>query len=322
MSTPHRVPTVVLYGTILGFALAIAGCSKPDRADDSGPRSLLGAPLPELELAPAFVEKQERLLEEARARTEADPNDVDAWIWVGRRQAYLGRYADAIETFTHAMTFAPEDARLYRHRGHRWITLRQFDRAIEDLSRARDLMVDAPDRVEPDGLPNAQNTPTSTLYTNVYYHLGLAHYLEENHLEAHNAYTAGLRASKNPDMTSAMVYWLILTHWSWPGDMADIQAFIHRVDPDWELIENHDYHAMVRSFAPGGDPEALLAPAAEAGGVRFATVGYGVGAWHWNHDRRDRAIEIWEQVVADGPWNAFGAIAAEAMLARLADAEN
>lgn len=88
---------------------------------------------------------------------------VDNLIWFARRKGYLGHYKDAIEVLTAGVTKFPKDARMYRHRGHRYITLRCFDDAIVDLDKAAKLIKGKPDEVEPDGLPNAQNIPTSTL---------------------------------------------------------------------------------------------------------------------------------------------------------------
>src|SRR5688572_31007830 len=78
----------------------------------------------------------ENNLKEAQARYDANPKNADAIIWLGRRLAYLGRFTEAIDTYTKGIALHPSDARLYRHRGHRHITLRQFDLAIRDLKRA------------------------------------------------------------------------------------------------------------------------------------------------------------------------------------------
>ena len=62
----------------------------------------------------------------------------DALIWLGRRNAYLGNYKDAIGIYTEGIQKYPNDARFYRHRGHRLITLRCFDDAIADLRKPLD----------------------------------------------------------------------------------------------------------------------------------------------------------------------------------------
>ena len=102
----------------------------------------------------------------------------------------------------------PRDARMYRHRGHRFISIRCFDDAITDFKKAASLIKGRPDVVEPDGLPNAKNIPTSTLQSNIWYHLGLAQYLKRDFGSAIKSYKEGIKVSKNPDMLVAMTNWL------------------------------------------------------------------------------------------------------------------
>ena len=149
--------------------------------------------------------------QEAEDDLAASPEDVDALIWMGRRTAYLGRHREAIDIYTHALSLHPEDARLYRHRGHRYLTVREPARAVEDFERAVALIEGTPDEVEPDGLPNARGIPTSTLHFNIWYHLGLAHYAMGDFEAAEAAYRACMEASVHPDSVVATAYWLYLT---------------------------------------------------------------------------------------------------------------
>src|SRR5688500_12103336 len=143
--------------------------------------------------------KMEAQLSEARVLYKADSNDPDKVIWLGRRLGYLGRFREAIDTFGEGIKKFPRDARFYRHRGHRYITLRRFDLAIDDLKKAAALTKGKPDEVEPDGQPNARNIPTGTLQFNIWYHLGLAQYLTGQNKDALNSYRECLKVSKNPD---------------------------------------------------------------------------------------------------------------------------
>ena len=100
---------------------------------------------------------------------------------MGRRLGYLGRYRDAIDDLLAAASRSyPSDVRLLRYRGHRYITVREPDKAIADLAKADELIRAA----GPDGRDRARRAPgppgprRSTLFFNVYYHLGLAHYLK------------------------------------------------------------------------------------------------------------------------------------------------
>ena len=117
--------------------------------------------------------------EQARTEFEANPKDVEALIWYGRRTAYLGRYRQAIAIYTEGIKNFPQDAHLYRHRGHRYISIRNYEAAIADLEKAASLIQGTSDQIEPDGMPNAQNIPLSSLHSNVWYHLGLAYYLTQ-----------------------------------------------------------------------------------------------------------------------------------------------
>ena len=70
--------------------------------------------------------EMEAKLKEAQEHYKANPNSADAIIWVGRRQAYLGQFVIALDTFS-KVSSAFRLTHAYRHRGHREITLRRFD---------------------------------------------------------------------------------------------------------------------------------------------------------------------------------------------------
>lgn len=84
--------------------------------------SLLGEPLYPPAPSPEVAARRADDIAAARADYDADPDDADAIIWLGRRIGYTGRYRDAIEVFSEGVSKHPDDARMYRHRGHRWIS--------------------------------------------------------------------------------------------------------------------------------------------------------------------------------------------------------
>ena len=79
-------------------------------------------------------------LAQAKANYDADPMNVDNIIWYGRRMAYTGDFRRAIEIFSEGIDKHPEDSRMYRHRGHRYITIREFYRAVSDYEIAAKLI--------------------------------------------------------------------------------------------------------------------------------------------------------------------------------------
>jgi len=278
--------------------------------------SLLGEPLSRPALDPEFEAKQEALLAEARAARTRDPADADALIWVGRRLGYLGRYREAIATFERGAERFPGDARFPRHLGHRLITTRRLDEAVAALERAAALCAGKPDEIEPDGLPNAAGVPTSTLKGNVWYHLGLAHYLKGDYVAAESAYHAAWGLAANPDSLVASAYWLYLCR-ARSGDHAHAVEALAPVTADLEVIENRAYHRLVLAFKTSGELAPLLAEAREAGGVEFGTVGYGVAAELLVRGETKAGRALLREIVETSPaWASFGTIAAEADLAR------
>ena len=276
--------------------------------------SLLGQPLSRPVLPEDTRRRYEEALAEARQRSQADPGNADALIWLGRRTAYLGRFRDAIGIYTRGIQAHPRDARFYRHRGHRYITIRDFDRAIADLERAASLTAGRADEIEPDGIPNARNIPTSTLQSNIWYHLGLARYLEGDFARALSAYRSCMEVSKNPDMLVATSHWLYMTLRRLGRD-AEAARVLEPIRTDLDVIENHAYHRLLLMYKGELSPEALL-PASSSSALDDVTTAYGVGNWYLYNGDAARAREIFQRVVATGNWAAFGAIAAEAELAR------
>ena len=83
-------------------------------------------------------------LADAEALHLEKPNEADSIIWLGRRMAYLGRYQDAVRVFSSGLVLHKNEPRLYRHRGHRYLTLRCFDDAIRDFETVRWQVLQSP----------------------------------------------------------------------------------------------------------------------------------------------------------------------------------
>lgn len=278
--------------------------------------SLLGEPLYRPGLPAAVRAERERQLAEARARHEADPGDPDALVWLGRRTAYLGRYREAAALFSRGVERFPEDPRFLRHRGHRFLTLRRLDLAEADLARAGELVRGRPDEVEPDGLPNARGVPTSTLQSNVWYHLGLARFVGGDFQGALAAYRECLAVSGNPDMLVATSHWLYMTLRRL-GREGEAAALLEPIHAGLDVIENHAYHRLLLLYRGELSPDALLA-GVEEGSLDFATVGFGLAHWHLVEGRDAEAHTLFRRIVEagrDDQWPAFGHLAAEADVA-------
>jgi len=291
-----------------------ATAAAPPAATQGEPEalSLSGRPL----YPPDPIPNREKLEGDLReAQSVADPTTAEAMIWLGRRQAYLWRFRDAIATFSRGIERYPEDARFYRHRGHRYITVRQFDKAQADFEKAVSLIRGTPDEVEPDGAPNPAGVPRSTLQFNIWYHLGLAHYLQGHYEAAYDAYVECMKVSKNDDSVTATSDWMWMTLMRL-NRKAEAAKVLERITPTMDILENQSYHRRLLMYKGLEKPEALL-DTSTADDTTIATQGYGVGNYAYVMGDTAKAREIFEKVVSGGGWNAFGYIAAEADLQRM-----
>lgn len=253
----------------------------------------------------------EKLLEDmaqAKNRYTADPANIDNIVWYGRRTAYPGYYRDAIAIYTNGIDRFPEAAVLYRHRGHRYITIREFDEAIADLERAAQLIQGTKDQIEPDGMPNAQNIPLTTLHSNIWYHLALAYYLKYDWEKALQAFTNCRDLGLNDDNLVSSTHWIymILRRMGNEGAAAASLASIHA---DMNIIENQSYWKLCR-FYQGELSEAELIDPNDSFSANDA-IRYGVANWHHYNGNEEKARQQLEAIVQADGWNSFGHIAAE-----------
>jgi len=316
MKTPRLVLLALAFGSLPACA--------PQNAPGSGsanPRnfeaiSLLGDTLRAFPVAASTRVRYEQQLSEAQAAYERAPNNPDSIIWLGRRLAYLGRIRDAIGVYSRGISLHPDNPWLYRHRGHRYITVREFDRAIADFDRASRLTEGKPDEVEPDGQPNPQNIPIGTLQSNIDYHLALAHYLKGNFERAIPIYRRELANARNDDRRVSIAHWyyMALRRLGWT---ADAERVLAQFSEPVNVIENETYHRLLLLYRGELPADSVLAlDSSGEMSVTDATAAYGIGNWHLYNGRIAEAERIFERVIAGGQWGAFGYIAAEAELAR------
>lgn len=278
--------------------------------------SALGDTLRTLPLSEATRARYERQLADARRAYLKTPANLDSIIWYGRRLGYLGRLRESIEIYTRGLVVHPDNAWLLRHRGHRYISVRDFDAAIGDLKRADELTRDKPDEVEPDGQPNAQNTPIGTLKSNIGYHLALAYYLKGSWGEAADIAQRELTAATNDDRRVSMAHWLYMALRR-AGRTDEAAKVIVPMRRNMRIIENQPYHRLMLLYKGVLPPDSVLvaSPTGELS-VEDASAAYGVANWHWYNGRRAEAQALWTRIVAGGQWGAFGTIAAEVELSR------
>ncbi len=236
--------------------------------------------------------KLQDALKEAMKQVKADPKNPENIILHGRRLAYLWKYHEAIEVFSKGIEDYPDYAMLYRHRGHRYISVRKFDKAVSDLTRASKL--------------NDHDF-------DIWYHLGLAHYLRGEFMEALSAYKNCMKAAEDADSKIAISNWLYITLRRL-GKEDEAAQILRGITEEMEVVENQSYYSLLLFFK-GRKSEAEIAALAEASDIDLATIGYGIGCWHLYNENIEKARIYFDKIVNTTKyWPAFGFIAAEAEL--------
>ena len=163
-------------------------------------------------------------------------------------------------------------------------------------------------------MPNARNIPTSTLQSNIWYHLGLAHYLRGDFENALAAFRDCLSVSKNPDGVVSASHWLYMIHRRM-GNTDEAEKVLEPISTDMDVIENQAYHKLLLMYRGEIAPEELI-------GEADAAIQYGVGNWYLYNGQPELARLVFQRIVAERDAAAFGTIAAEAELKRVLSPES
>ena len=300
--------------TAVTILLALSAC----KSSEPAPATPVIASEPESDRADSSnVDEREQRLAEAKLLLDQDPSNIPNIIWYGRRLAYLERFDEAIAEFSRGLEIDPNSYRLLRHRGHRYISTRQFDKAIADLNRAAELIKGMPIEIEPDGQPNPAGVPRSNTQFNIYYHLGLAHYLKGDLKQALAAYWLSEAFSKNADKTRNDDLLCATWHWTYMTlrrvrEHDEAEDLVANFPANPELLENHAYHALIQLYCDERDVDAMLT-AIDMNNmtVEDVTIGYGLVNWLMCEDRADDARALRDAILRSPHKYAFGYIAAE-----------
>jgi Flp pilus assembly protein TadD len=228
----------------------------------------------------------------AEAALASDPDNVEAVLALGLAQAGIMQYREAIATFSRGIAIAPDNPILYRWRGHRYLSVRELDRARADLERGLSL--------------------DSACY-GCLYHLGVVRYVTGDFSGAADMFAHAWPIAPNAGEFAGSVDWL-WSSLSRAGRKAEAQAVLDR-HADSVTVENA-YARRIQLYRGAIGPDQVFTPA-DTAGVQVATLSYGVGNWYLVRGDIASARRWFERAVATSGWPAFGFIAAEAELRRL-----
>ena len=247
--------------------------------------------------SPAGVEYRSERDTGTVARAEkalaADPGNVHLILALGAAQAGVRQMREAVETFSKGVLIAPNNALLYRWRGHRHLSLREFDAAKADF--ARGLAID------------------STIY-GIWYHLGIVRFAEGDFNGAADAFKRAQPRAPDAGELAGSTDWLWMSL-SRAGKHAEAKAMLGR-RPDSLKIDNA-YAQRLRMYRGLTEPENVFTPA-DTADVQVATLSFGIGNYYLVKGDTVRARRYFERSTQSGGWPGFGFIMSEVELRRTA----
>ena len=230
----------------------------------------------------------------AEAQLLADPKNVQRYIALGVAQSGARQFREAIATFTRGLAIAPNDAMLYRWRGHRYLSVREFDKSMSDLKRGYAL--------------------DSTNY-GILFHLGVLHFSRGEFTEAARLFAkAQPRAPDAGELTGS-------TDWLWmslarAGRQAEATAMLARRPDSLPATPGYAYAQRLKLYRGELSAVTLFTPA-DTADVQIATLSFGMGNWYLVRRDTSNARGAFERAIKSGGWPGFGFIVSEAELARL-----
>jgi len=228
----------------------------------------------------------------ARAALAADPRNITRLIDLGVAESGARQYREAIATFTRGLELEPNNALLLRWRGHRYLSVREFDRASADLTRGAAI----------DG----------TIY-GIWYHLGVIQYLRGDFAAAAGSFAKAQPIAPDAGELAGSTDWLWMSL-SRAGRGADAKAMLDRRP---EKPVTNAYTRRLQLYRGEIGPDAVVTPA-DTDEVQIATLAYGLGNWYLVRGDKAQARKWFERSVqASGGWPGFGFIVSEVELRRL-----
>ncbi|MEG2233953.1 MAG: tetratricopeptide repeat protein [Oscillospiraceae bacterium] len=231
------------------------------------------------------------------AKIAADPDNSALWMEKGLAFAGSSLFREAEECYAHAIALDPFNNILYRHRGHRMLSQWRFEDACADFTLASKLMPD--------------NGPENW---NIWYHLGLSHFLLGEYAKAAAAYQHCLDMSVTDDEKIAVCDWYYMTELRL-GDRDAAQKIIENVKEDFDPGDNTAYFRRLLMYKGIVKPEEVLpADISSLEALDLITMGFGLSNYYFYNGDVEKSNQVIDMILKAGNENecyfAFGYLAA------------
>lgn len=272
--------------------------------------SVFGNPLPKREFNGRDKKDREDFLKKSLENFKKTPDNLESIIWYGRSMAYNGLYFEAIKIFSVGLEKFPTSYELLRHRGERYITIRQFDLAVEDLERAAFYSRPAKNELEKDGFSGNHEKSLSNAKFNIYFYLGTSHYLKGDYDKAISSFKKCLTFADNKDLLVKITDWFYLTYRKLGNEKA-AQTLLLAIDKKTRVKQNVDYLNRLLVYRGNYKADRVLTYAENDDKSLTPILAYGIGNFFLFGGKVEKATQVFELILLNKAWDTLEYIATE-----------
>ncbi|MFA1822750.1 tetratricopeptide repeat protein [Virgibacillus oceani] len=230
-------------------------------------------------------------------KIEKDKFSADLRVEKGLELCKSMLFKEAIDAYSEAISLDPFHALAYRHRGHRYLSIRMYNEAAADFELSSRL------------------DPTNW---DTWYHLGLSYYLLREFDRAEWVYKIC------HDMTNTDELFVAIADWYWMtlmqnGKTETAEKLLSNVSTEMDAGPNTSYYRRLLMYKSLIDPEELIQyDGAKLPDLELATQGYGLGFYYLVQGDSKKGKETFQNIIEKSSlWSAFGYLAAEEELKHL-----
>lgn len=297
---------------LLGLLLLVScngprsSSEKPETAREPETVSFSGQPLYAKPADSVAQTKSDSLINAIRAKAEITEED---YVAMGRSYSSVGQFRKAVENYTEGLQKYPDSYKLLRYRGHRYINLRQLDKAIVDLNRAEELIRPQPPVYEYD----AAGKQGASYQHQIWYHIGLYHFLKGDYAKGAEAFEKSLATAYAGSDKAGASDWLYNCYMR-AGEKEKAAAVAKPFTADFD-IENKDYpyYRRLLLFNSVIKPAELVDENKAIGEMTLyeMTKLYGLANYYRYQGDSAKAKTLYNKILESPEWQGFAYACAE-----------
>lgn len=299
------------YFIFLGI-LALCSCSKQKESAENSTSpnepeaiSFSGKPLFSKAVEPVALAKSDSSINAIRGNENLTEDD---FVEIGKHYVATNRYKLAIANYSEGLVKFPDSYKLLRNRGHRYITLRKLNEAIRDLEKAAELIPAVGEEME----YGLDGKPTATVRHQIYYHIGVYHFLKKDYIKAAAAFEKALAAADNSKNAVGASDWLYNCYMR-IGRKDKADELLKPITPDYVEDKDQAYFRRVLFYKGliGANELIDITMPPEKMSIQDVTKLYGLANWYKYQGNSEKSKELYNLVLQSDGWPGFAYAAAE-----------